>query len=182
MVDRFEKEDQKLARIKDTRIYKLLEERSTRKTTYCVKDNSSKCITPKPTSYKIVYDRYGNIINGCLNFKDDYINLMNGYPNSNIQKLESNDVYSELLFSLITQLESIQGSGLTILIDNYLNSVDFFTEHDPFKYDPIKKGISSCLESHGWKSKNKHTAGGLKSQPNRVGIANNIRSIYNKYF
>ena len=184
IVDRFQKDDERLTRDQHIGIHGILESSKFliehKKTTYCVKDNPHKPID-EPINHKTAYDMYGNIINGCLKLKDDYLNLMNGHPNLNVQKLEQGDVFAELLFTLLTQLESNFGSGLTTPIDNYFNSVDFFTEHDSSKYEPIKKEINECLENHSWKFKNEHTAGGFHSQPTKDKLVNDMRVIVYKY-
>jgi hypothetical protein len=101
-----------------------------------------------------------------------------------IKKLDSEDdeVISEVVFLLLTELGSNSGSGLTIPVYNYFEVIEGILESDVKRYEPITNDIKMCLIKHGWKCKNENTVGGFHTQPNKVNLTDDLTMIINKYF
>ena len=98
------------------------------------------------------------------------------------KKLDIEDIISEIVFLLLTELGSNSGSGLTIPVFEYFEVIDGILESDIEKYEPITSEIRMCLIEHGWKCKDKDTVGGFHTQPNKDALVGDLGEIINKYF
>ena len=96
--------------------------------------------------------------------------------------LQDDEVISEVVFFLLTELGSNSGSGLTVPVYNYFDVIEGILESDTQRYEPITSEIKMCLIKHGWKCKNDDTVGGFHTQPNKIGLIDDLTMIINKYF
>lgn len=116
--------------------------------------------------------------NGTINFGpagpkyNDSLGIV--YP---LQTILDDEIMGPIVFNLLENMSrNVMGSTLNRYVLEYMEMSAGILIQEPEKYDGVCRNIFQCLERFGW------TDQGFYTDPDRIGIVNELQNIYNAYF